>query len=131
MRRLTHRTCRQQSEMPPMPQTAVRQDANGDEMSELPRIRAMRRTGDERFTRGDHDLGFALRDFWCWSTSDLLNNTTRGVLAEFLVAQALGVPTTGVREPWAAYDLETEDRLKVEVKSSAYLQSWHQKQKSS
>src|SRR5918993_183824 len=99
-------------------------------MSELPRIKALRRTGDERFTRGPDELPFTLRDFWCWSTSDLLNNTTRGVLAEFLVATALGIPTAGVREPWAAYDLETQDGLKVEVKSSAYLQSWFQKKKS-
>jgi hypothetical protein len=90
-------------------------------MSELPRIRSVRRTGEERFTRGDHDLGVTLRDFWWWRTSDVLNNTTRGVLAEFVVASALGLPTTGVREPWAAYDLETEQGLKVEVKSSAFL----------
>ena len=35
-----------------------------------------------------------------------------------------------LREPWAAYDLETEDGIKIEVKSSAYSQAWHQKKKS-
>jgi hypothetical protein len=99
-------------------------------MSELPRRKAERRTGDERFVDGDKQLSFTLRDFWCWSTSDLLNNTTRGVLAEFLVASAVEIPTSGVRDPWAAYDLETADGLKIEVKSAAHLQSWAQKRPS-
>jgi hypothetical protein len=96
-------------------------------MTELPRLKAKRRSGDERLTDGQEQLPFTLRDFWCWSTSDLLNNTTRGVLAEFLVASALEIPTSGVRDPWAAYDLVTADGLKIEVKSAAYLQSWAQK----
>ncbi len=100
-------------------------------MNHLPRIRAERRTGDERFTHGAEQLPFTLRDFWCWSTSDLLNNTTRGVLAEFLVASALDLSPSGVRDPWAAYDLITAHGLKIEVKSAAYLQSWTQKRASS
>src|SRR5262249_55190326 len=39
----------------------------------------------------------------------------------------LGIPTDGVREGWAAWDLTTSDGVRVEVKSSAYLQSWAQK----
>ena len=31
-----------------------------------------------------------------------------------------------MRTDWAAYDLDTPSGIKVEVKSSAYLQSWHQ-----
>ncbi|MDM8523410.1 hypothetical protein QUF80_08570 [Desulfococcaceae bacterium HSG8] len=27
----------------------------------------------------------------------------------------------------AAYDLETHDGIKIEIKSAAYVQSWHQK----
>ena len=100
-------------------------------MSELPRLKPQRRTGDEHFHSGNEELPFTLGDFWCWSTSDLLNNTTRGVLAEYLVATALGIAASGVRDPWAAYDLETSDGIKIEVKSAAYLQSWAQKQPSS
>ena len=99
-------------------------------MGDLPRLKTQRRTGDERFTDGEQKLPITIRDFWCWSTSDLLSNTTRGVLAEFLVATALGIASSGVRDPWAAYDLEA-DGLKIEVKSSAYLQSWFQKRPSS
>ena len=99
-------------------------------MRELPRIVAERRQGTETFRNGSAELKFNLQDFWCWSTSDLLSNMTRGILAEFLVATALGVPTSGAREPWASYDLQTPDGIKIEVKSCAYLQSWGQRKPS-
>jgi len=87
------------------------------------------RQGNECFSSGDNNLDFSLEDFWSWSYSDLLNNVTRGCLAEFIVAKALGVELE-VRNPWATYDLdaktESEEPVKVEVKSAAYLQSWEQ-----
>jgi hypothetical protein len=55
------------------------------------------------------------------------DNTERGVLAEFIVPTALGIPADGVREGWAAWDLTTPGGVRVEVKSAAYLQSWAQK----
>jgi len=64
--------------------------------------------------------------FWQWSASDLVSNATRGVLAEFIVASALGIPLDGVRDEWGAFDLTTPDGVSVEVKSAAYIQSWHQ-----
>ena len=85
-----------------------------------------RRGGDETFRDGDRDLPFDLASFWQWSCSDLVSNATRGVLAEYLVAQALGV-ADGVREEWAAWDL-TAGETRVEVKSAAYIQSWHQEE---
>jgi len=45
--------------------------------------------------------------------------------AELLVASAIGI-TDGVREEWAAYDLHNPDGIRIEVKSSAHVQSWHQ-----
>jgi hypothetical protein len=36
-----------------------------------------------------------------------------------------------VRHEWAAFDLETPEGVRVEVKSAAYLQRWHQDQLSS
>jgi hypothetical protein len=71
-------------------------------------------------------LGLDLLGFWQWSASDLVSNTARGVFAEYLVATALGIDVSGVRDGWAAYDLRTPSGVKVEVKSAAYLQSWHQ-----
>ena len=87
-----------------------------------------KRSGGEQFSSGKDKLDFTLKDFWSWSYSDLLNNVTRGCLAEFIVAKALEAKID-VRNPWAAYDLDVAipgKHLKVEVKSAAYLQSWEQ-----
>lgn len=51
-------------------------------------------TGNEHFTYEGMPAGILLNDFWAWSSSDLLNNTLRGALAEFLVASAIGVDTS-------------------------------------
>ena len=74
--------------------------------------------------------GATVGDYWQWAYSDIIGNTDRGALAEFIVAKALGT-TAPVRNGWAPYDLETPTGIKVEVKSSAYLQSWFQKRPSS
>jgi len=95
-------------------------------MKDLPAIKAQRRTGDERFIGESQCAGLTLGDFWRWSSSDLVSNATRGVLAEFLVASALGL-NGGVRNEWDAYDLTTETGVKIEVKSAAYVQSWYQR----
>ena len=64
--------------------------------------------------------------FYEWAFSDLLTNTVRGVFAEYIVARALGC-TEEPRIEWNAYDLVTKAGLRIEVKSTAYLQSWKQK----
>jgi hypothetical protein len=64
-------------------------------------------------------------DFWRWAFSDLRDNTVRGVLAEFLVAAALGRTETR-RKGWDNYDVLTNSGIRVEVKASGYLQSWPQ-----
>lgn len=66
--------------------------------------------------------------FWEWAYDDLLANTTRGVLAEYIVAKALGIIDTK-RVEWDKYDLRF-DGIGVEVKSAAYVQSWVQTQPS-
>ena len=98
---------------------------------DLGRLSVEPKTGQEEFHADGEGLGSNLLSFWRWSTSDLVSNVTRGTLAEFIVAQALGISTDGVRNEWDAYDLETEDGIKIEVKSAAYLQSWHQERLSS
>ncbi len=65
------------------------------------------------------------QEFWKWAFSDFLSNTLRGVLAEYIVACAAGC-TERPRVEWDAYDLVTPDGTRIEVKSSAYLQSWKQ-----
>ncbi len=64
-------------------------------------------------------------EFWKWAFSDFLSNALRGVLAEFIVAKAMDC-TDVQRTEWDAYDVITSGGIKIEVKSSAYLQSWHQ-----
>ena len=88
-------------------------------------INSIRKTGEEHFLCGEEELDIKLINFWSWSQSDILNNSLRGVLAEYIVATALGIDM-GVRVEWDAYDLTTENGIKIEVKSSAYLQSWQQ-----
>jgi hypothetical protein len=95
--------------------------------ADLTRITVSAKTGGECFHSGGEALGYTLLDFWRWSVSDLVTNATRGRLAEFIVAKALGIPTAKVREEWAAYDLISPEGVKVEVKSAAYIQSWTQR----
>ena len=93
---------------------------------DLGRLPVEPKTGQEELHADGEGLGSNLLSFWRWSISDLVSNVTRGRLAEFIVAKGLGIATDGVRNEWDAYDLETEDGVKIEVKSAAYLQSWHQ-----
>lgn len=95
-----------------------------EEEARYPYLPTVRRTGAECFTLGDQTLSVNLTNFWQWSSSDLVGNTARGCLAEYIVAMALGL-TAGVRNDWEAYDLEFNG-WKIEVKTSAYLQSWPQ-----
>lgn len=83
------------------------------------------KTGEEFFYSKDEKLDIQLKDFWSWNQSDVLNNVLRGVLAEYIVAKAIDAMNP-IRIEWDAYDLITEEGIKVEVKSSAYLQSWRQ-----
>ncbi|MFB7895865.1 hypothetical protein ACWD33_05305 [Streptomyces xiamenensis] len=83
-----------------------------------------RRKGDEPLTAVGRPVE-TLGGFWSWACSDLASNTMRGVLAEYIVATALGA-AEGTRTEWDSVDIRTPDGTRVEVKSSAYLQSWAQ-----
>lgn len=63
-------------------------------------------------------------DYWSWAYSDIMCNTNRSILAEFVVGKVLDAIDSPQVE-WDAYDLSYGDK-KIEVKCSAYLQSWHQ-----
>ena len=82
--------------------------------------------GNEPFRGQGVRKSLRLLDYWKWSGSELLGNTTRGILAEFLVASALGLHERP-RAEWGGYDLRMEPDTTIEVKSSAYVQSWEQK----
>ena len=94
---------------------------------QFPKLAPIRKTGVEKFRAGNTDLGFTVLDFWQWTASDLVSNSTRGILAEFIVAHALGLDST-IRNEWDPFDLQTASGLKIEVKSAAYVQAWGQKE---
>ncbi|AUG77822.1 hypothetical protein CFP65_3012 [Kitasatospora sp. MMS16-BH015] len=68
--------------------------------------------------------GGTVLDFWRYALPDLRTNTTRGLLAEYLVHRAVGARARN--EEWASFDVLSPDGLRIEVKTSAYLQSWGQ-----
>ena len=93
----------------------------------LDKIEATLKTGKEQLTFNEKLLDFSLLDFWRWSVSDILSNATRGRFAEFIVATAINIEKTALRDEWSAYDLETSTGIKLEIKSAAYIQSWFQR----
>lgn len=95
---------------------------------DYPAIDITRRNGDESFLFDEKPIGPSLLEFWKWSGSDLTGNTARGILAEYIVATALGIDE-GVRIEWAPVDL-TYCGVGLEVKSSSYIQTWYQKKAS-
>jgi hypothetical protein len=60
---------------------------------------------------------------------DLQMNTARGLLVEWLVAQALGDPSA-FRVEWGPYDVRAADGTKVEIKATGLLQGWAMKKHS-
>lgn len=95
-------------------------------LKELLFLEAARRRPGDPFHADGRSLEFTIGDFWAWSSSDVLSNTLRGIVAEYRVAQALGV-ADGVRTEWEPYDVRTSSGVTVEVKSAAYIQSWAQR----
>lgn len=87
------------------------------------KLEVVRKSGDETCLINGASSEMRLLDFWRWASSDLANNTTHGVFAEYLVACALGM-NDGIRIKWDAFDLLTQAGVRIEIKSSAYLQSW-------
>lgn len=80
-------------------------------------------TGNEHFLFNGVPINRLLLDFWSWQASDLLSNTLRGALAEYIVATALDIGTDHDRTGFFEYDL-LYGSTRIEVKSSAYLQTW-------
>lgn len=86
--------------------------------------------GTEKLTYGDTKLDSTILDFWSWAYSDLIRNVNRGAFAEYIVREAMnskaGISSAQeeCRISMDAYDLLSPEGIRVEVKSSAYIQSW-------
>lgn len=92
----------------------------------IDRIVIEKKTGAEMFMGMNHSL----LDFWAWAHSDMISNAERGRFAEYIVSCAVQSPSQ-YRIEWDAVDVVAANGIKVEVKSSAYLQAWSQEKLSS
>lgn len=102
---------------------------------EYPRIVTKRLKGSEEFIHAEPIETLTVNDYWAWAHSALSSNVERGVVAEFLVAAALGVAHgSNLRDPWADSDVIVPNRITpegmihVEVKSGSYIQDWDQRE---
>ena len=95
---------------------------------ELPRLQAKPMTGEEVFHKSHEALEPRLKlyKFWQWACSDLVDNLFRGSPAEFYVASALDSLHHCLRDGSGCHDITTQTGITIQVKSSAYLQSWFQ-----
>jgi hypothetical protein len=82
------------------------------------------------FALDGQSVGLTVVDYWSWAHSSLLGNKERGILAEFIVARALGI-VSPAHDPWGPFDLVSPAGTTIEVKSAAYLQAWDQRRLSS
>lgn len=92
----------------------------------LKAIKAIPKSGSEKLTFENTETKYSLLNFWQWSVSDVLSNATRGRFAEFIVGTAIDLDAKDLRDEWDAYDLTTKEGIKIEIKSSSYIQSWRQ-----
>jgi hypothetical protein len=95
------------------------------EKMSLPEIQTEQKSGKEKFLLNGIEQDYSLIDFWSWNQSDLIENRTRGILAEYIVKKALEIKSND-RIEWDDYDIITETGVKIEIKSAAYIQTWEQ-----
>jgi len=74
--------------------------------------------------------GLTKMHFLQWAYGDMVSNVQRGIVAEWLVAHALGL-TEEDRVEWEPWDLEFLDGTKIEVKSASIWQPYGQMKRSS
>ena len=65
---------------------------------------------------------FSVLDFWQFMYSQI--DSLSGELAEFIVAQALGIKRAENSDYWSAYDMSYHGR-RIEVKETRYIHPWN------
>lgn len=92
------------------------------------RIPVTKLSGEETF-KSTGNKKFSVLEFWRYGFSNLNSNILRGVLAEFLVENALkDTKEITIRNPWGDCDVILDDETKIEVKCCSYIQDWDQKE---
>ena len=89
-------------------------------MAQLPAIQATRKSGKECFEGMDGEN--SLQDFWAWAFSDLVSNTERGKLAEYLVAKAMGCGTQ-ISQTWESYDLLSPENRSQNIRLYSIMEA--------
>ena len=85
-------------------------------------------SGEEQFTDNGKPVGFSVRDYWSFQFSNLWD--TQEIIAEFLVAKALGLAVPDNKNGWALWDI-TYRGNRIEVKETGYFYSWQKDGKTS
>ena len=94
-------------------------------------VTASKFCGEELFFDNNSPKDFSVLDFWRFGFSNLNSNDIRGILAEYLVHCSLfQVSQIGIRDSWADSDVISPSGTPIEVKCTAYLQTWPQKKPS-
>lgn len=92
------------------------------------RLPVKKLSGSETF-QNSTGRNLSVLDFWQYGFSNLNSNILRGVLAEFLVENALKDKSKiTIRNPWGDCDVLLDDKTKIEVKCCSYIQDWDQKE---
>ncbi|MCC8014383.1 MAG: hypothetical protein LIO87_04235 [Eubacterium sp.] len=95
-----------------------------------------RYSGSEPLIDDGKYLSIPVLDFWQWAYSDIVDNTSRGTFAEYLVKLALdngGYKLNDFQRGWDPYDLEGplipafNRNSQIQVKSTAFVQTWGMK----
>ena len=79
-------------------------------------------TGKEKFTFKGQELCFDFADFWRFHYSNIYS--LHGEIAEFVVAQALGVTEAQNAAYWTLWDTSYREK-RIEVKATAYYHLWN------
>lgn len=82
---------------------------------------------EEMRLRGNADLiaEANLLNFWQWAFTEMCDDSTRGVFAEWMVRMLLGLPCASEqRVSWANSDIILENGTRIEVKSSALVEAY-------
>lgn len=86
----------------------------------LPEIKTELKSGKENFLLNGIEQDYSLIDFWSWNQSNLIENRTRGILAEYIVLNALEVKSND-RIEWDVYDIITKSGVKIEIKTVGHI----------
>ena len=91
-----------------------------------------KKTGLESFVNHESTSKFNLLEFWRWSYSNIMFNTIRGDLGEYMVYRAiedaLDKDFYAIRRDGDVCDFQIGN-IWIEVKTASYIQAWNQKKR--